>query len=135
MFPKDTKILIIDDAAVIRKITQSKLMALGFSHFYEANNGLEALEILKTCPDVELVICDLNMPRMDGLQLLQCIRKEAIWKNLPFILLTIDSGHDKIVEAIRNQCTQYIVKPLTDKILKEKLQSSWEKHFSPKKSA
>lgn len=131
MFPKNSKILIVDDAETIRKIVKAKLETLGYTLFCEAGNGLKAIDQLKENNDINLIICDLNMPQMNGLELLKHIRKDNTWKNLPFIMLTIDNQQEKIVEAVKNQCTQYIVKPLTDKILKEKLELSWKKHHDP----
>ncbi len=132
MFPFDTKILLVDDSETIRKLVKVKMTELGYQHFYEASNGQKALDILteqkKYGQGIGLVICDLNMPRMGGLELLKIVRADKFWAHLPFVILTLDTQKEKILEALSLKCSEYIAKPFTDELFLEKLASTWVKH-------
>lgn len=132
MFPHDTKILLVDDSETIRKLVKGKMTDMGFRHFFEAVNGQKALEVLneqiKTGVEIGLVICDINMPRMSGLELLKAVRAEKKWANLPFVILTLDTQKEKILEAMALKCSEYIAKPFTDQLFQDKLNTTWTKH-------
>ena len=115
-------ILIVDDSAAIRKILQRVLgqANVPISQVFEAGDGVEALEILKS-QNVGLVLSDINMPNMDGLQLLSQVRAVEQWKNVPFVMITTEGSHSKVLEAVQLGASGYVRKPFTPDQIKEKL--------------
>jgi two-component system chemotaxis response regulator CheY len=118
----DSDILVVDDSAAIRKILQRVLRQtdIAIGSIYEAGDGLEAIESLATNP-VGLVLSDINMPRMDGLQLLAAIKESANWRHIPVIMITTEGGEAKVGEAVRLGAAGYVRKPFTADQIKEKL--------------
>jgi len=118
----DSEILVVDDSAAIRKILQRVLrqtdMAIGAIH--EAGDGEEALAALKSHP-VNLVLSDINMPKMDGLQLLAAIKNNSAWRHIPVVMITTEGGETKVGEAVRLGAAGYVRKPFTADQIKEKL--------------
>lgn len=131
MFPSHTRILIVDDLPSLREILKAHLRRLGFRHITEAADGREAYQMMvsaKTSGDpYEVVISDWNMPNMDGLELLKVVRAVPDWKNLPFLLLTTESEKAKVLEAVVATVSNYMVKPVDEEMLKEKLKKVWDK--------
>jgi two-component system, chemotaxis family, chemotaxis protein CheY len=115
-------ILIVDDSAAIRKILQRVLgqANVPISQVFEAGDGVEALEVLKANA-VGLVLSDINMPNMDGLQLLSNVRAVEEWKNIPFVMITTEGSHAKVLEAVQLGASGYVRKPFTPDQIKEKL--------------
>ena len=115
-------ILIVDDSAAIRKILQRVLgqAEIPVGTVYEAGDGTAALEILKT-QQVGLVLSDINMPNMDGLQLLSQIKANDQWRKLPVIMITTEGAAAKVQEAVSLGATGYVRKPFTAEQIKEKL--------------
>jgi two-component system chemotaxis response regulator CheY len=115
-------VLIVDDSAAIRKILQRVLVqadvALGTVH--EANDGCEALEKLKTAK-VGLILSDINMPNMDGLEMLRKIRAEPAWQNVPIIMITTEGSQNKVLQALQQGANGYVRKPFTADQIKLKL--------------
>lgn len=107
-------LLIVDDSAAIRKILQRVLQKAEtpIGNIYEAGDGVEALAVMKANP-VNLVLSDINMPNMDGLQLLGHIRSSEEWKTIPVILITTEGSQAKVMEAAQNGATGYVRKPFT----------------------
>lgn len=107
-------VLIVDDSAAIRKILQRVLRQaeIPLGEVYEAADGLEALKILAT-QKVSFVLADINMPNMDGLQLLRKIKEEEQWKRLPVIMVTTEGGQAKVTAAAELGAAGYIRKPFT----------------------
>jgi two-component system chemotaxis response regulator CheY len=116
-----TKVLIIDDLVPMRMIVRTLLRQIGFEHIEEADDGEQALQILQADKDFGLVLSDWIMPVMDGVDLLRKVRSDHNLKDLPFILITAEVEKKKIIEAIKAGVDIYIVKPLTEDILREKL--------------
>ena len=118
----DSDILVVDDSAAIRKILQRVLrqtdMAIGAIH--EAGDGEEAVERLKA-HRISLVLSDINMPKMDGLQLLAAIKAHPQWKPIPVVMITTEGGETKVSEAVRLGAAGYVRKPFTADQIKEKL--------------
>ena len=131
MFPENTRILVVDDLASLRDLLKAYLRRLGFKDITEASDGQEAYQILisakSSSSPYQLVISDWNMPNMDGLALLKNVRNVPDWKNLPFIMLTTESEKHRVLEAVVAQASNYIVKPVEESILLEKLKKVWEK--------
>ena len=115
-------ILIVDDSAAIRKILQRVLRQtdVPIGEVFEAGDGLEAIQVLKE-RRVGLVLSDINMPNMDGLQLLGEIKANAEWKNVPIVMVTTEGSHNKVIEAVNLGAAGYVRKPFTAEQIKEKL--------------
>jgi two-component system chemotaxis response regulator CheY len=115
-------VLIVDDSAAIRKILQRVLRQtdLNLGEIKEAGDGTEAVEILKD-RTFGLILSDINMPQMDGLQLLAKIKEMPHLKNVPVIMITTEGGQGKVMEAVALGATGYVRKPFTADQIKEKL--------------
>lgn len=115
-------VLIVDDSAAIRKILQRVLRQtdLNLGEIKEAGDGAEAVEILKH-RTFGLILSDINMPRMDGLQLLARIKEMDHLKNVPVIMITTEGAQGKVMEAVQLGATGYVRKPFTADQIKEKL--------------
>lgn len=115
-------VLIVDDSAAIRKILQRVLRQtdLNLGEIKEAGDGAEAVEILKD-RTFGLILSDINMPRMDGLQLLARIKAMDHLKNVPVIMITTEGGQGKVMEAVQLGATGYVRKPFSAEQIKEKL--------------
>jgi two-component system, chemotaxis family, chemotaxis protein CheY len=115
-------VLIVDDSAAIRKILQRVLRQtdLNLGEISEAGDGSEAVEILKN-RTFGLILSDINMPQMDGLQLLARIKEMDHLRNVPVIMITTEGGQGKVMEAVQLGATGYVRKPFTADQIKEKL--------------
>ena len=118
----ESDVLIVDDSAAIRKILQRVLRQTGMSirTIHEAGDGQEALDLLKSRP-INLVLSDINMPKMDGLQLLGAMKAAAEWQSIPVVMITTEGGESKVGEAVRLGAAGYVRKPFTADQIKEKL--------------
>jgi two-component system chemotaxis response regulator CheY len=115
-------VLIVDDSAAIRKILQRVLgqASVSISQLFEAGDGVEALEILKK-NSVGLILSDINMPNMDGLEFLSQVRMVEAWKSIPVVMITTEGSHARVMEAVRLGASGYVRKPFTPDQIKEKL--------------
>jgi two-component system chemotaxis response regulator CheY len=118
----ESDILVVDDSAAIRKILQRVLRQTGMAirAIHEAGDGQEALELLKK-QAVNLVLTDINMPKMDGIQLLAALKGSPLWRNIPVVMVTTEGGETKVGEAVRLGAAGYVRKPFTADQIKEKL--------------
>lgn len=118
----ESDVLVVDDSAAIRKILQRVLRQTGvpIRTIYEAGDGQEALEVLKA-QKIDLVLTDINMPKMDGLQLLASVRASAQWRGIPVVMITTEGGEAKVGEAVKLGAAGYVRKPFTADQIKEKL--------------
>ncbi|HEV3201247.1 MAG TPA: response regulator [Bryobacteraceae bacterium] len=118
----ESDILVVDDSAAIRKILQRVLRQTGMAirAIHEAGDGQEALELLKS-QTVNLVLTDINMPKMDGIQFLAAIKASPKWRNIPVVMVTTEGGEAKVGEAVRLGAAGYVRKPFTADQIKEKL--------------
>lgn len=118
----DTEVLVVDDSAAIRKILQRVLRQTGMfiNTIFEAGNGEEALELLRS-QKIGLVLTDINMPKMDGLQLLAAMKAESNWRHIPVVMVTTEGGETKVAEAVKLGAAGYVRKPFTADQIKEKL--------------
>lgn len=104
------KILLVDDSATMRKIQKRLLVEMGYTDILEANNGKEALDILASVNyEVKLVLCDMNMPEMGGLETLSAIK--ATHKEVPVVMCTSVAEKSAVMEAIKLGASNYLVKP------------------------
>lgn len=108
---RQAKILIADDTHTMRNLIKGMLVQTGFVNFEEAENGMIVLEKLKQ-DRFHLVICDWEMPKMDGLEVLRNMRADESLFKIPFILVTTTSEATKVVAAIEEGVDDYIIKPL-----------------------
>jgi two-component system chemotaxis response regulator CheY len=115
-------VLIVDDSAAIRKILQRMLGQSGFAlgKILEAGDGLEAMEKMRS-PGADLVLSDINMPNMDGIQLLHELKSCAEYRHIPVIMITTEGGESKVMEAVLLGAAGYVRKPFTADQIKEKL--------------
>jgi two-component system chemotaxis response regulator CheY len=115
-------VLVVDDSAAIRKILQRVLRQTGMAirTIHEAGDGQEALALLRA-NRVDLVLTDINMPKMDGLQLLASLKACPEWAGVPVIMITTEGGETKVSEALKLGAAGYVRKPFTADQIKEKL--------------
>ena len=112
------RILIVDDSPTIRKMVAASLQSLGDVGFNEASNGLEAIEAL-TREVINLMILDLNMPDMHGLEVLQFVRGHERYRAIPIIVLTTKYDAESRKAALDGGASQYITKPFDPAALRE----------------
>lgn len=115
------KVLVVDDQNSVRQMTRMTLEEIGFRHIHEAENGVQAMETASLQP-LDLIISDFNMPEMDGLGLLRAVRGHPIVRKVPFILLTGRGDKELVVKAAQAGVNNYLVKPFTAAILREKIE-------------
>ena len=118
--PDRIKILLVEDSEFAREVARSHLNQLGFTRIFAASDGMIAFERLKKLT-VDLIITDWTMPRMDGLAFLRNVKKDPRLSGIPFIMLTAHGDKEKVIEAVKSGASDYIVKPVTPEILKEKI--------------
>ena len=113
------KILLIDDSGVMRKLVSKALRQAGLdiSSTAEAGNGQEGLDAL-AAQEIDVVLCDWNMPVMDGLTFVKEARKDH---DMPIIMLTTESGDDKVSAAVDAGADAYVTKPFTPEKLGERI--------------
>lgn len=120
------KFLVVDDFSTMRRIVRNLLKELGHTDAEEAEDGVIALQKLKT-GSFDFVVTDWNMPNMDGLTLLQTIRADPALKHLPVLMITAEAKKENIIAAAQANASGYIVKPFTAAVLSEKLAKIYEK--------
>ncbi len=120
------KVLIVDDSSTMRRIIGNVVQQLGVSKedFDEAEDGVVALKLFNE-NTYDVVLTDWNMPNMNGLQLVQNIR--GINKAVPIIMITTEGGKGEVITALKAGVNNYIVKPFSADILKEKLDGVFKK--------
>ncbi len=117
---KDIKVLAVDDDIINLKLLKSMLLKLpDVSEVVEAKNGADALDILKTQNDINLILLDIIMPVMGGIEMLQIVRADDILKNIPVIVLTTDET--KKTEALECGANDFVMKPVREKNVAEKI--------------
>lgn len=114
------RFLVVDDSPTMRRIVINALKTFGFSEIIEAEDGQDAFAKLQS-NKVDFVITDWNMPNMSGLDLTKAIRADDNFKNLPILMVTTRGLKQDIVEALKAKVNNYIVKPFTPQVLKEKI--------------
>ncbi len=115
-------ILIVDDSAAIRKILQRVLMQaeIPLGNVFEAGDGREALASLEQ-NSVGLVLSDINMPNMDGLEFLRHMKADGANKDVPVVMVTTEGSKAKVMEAVELGAAGYVRKPFTAEQIKNKL--------------
>ena len=117
-----TKLLLIDDSLLTRKMMKEILSGLGFRNVTECTDGREAVRELKE-RRFDFIISDWHMPHMSGLDLLKHVRTEikGTKESLPFIMVTSEGEKEQVMEAIQQGVTDYVVKPFNQDIVRAKL--------------
>jgi two-component system chemotaxis response regulator CheY len=120
----EIRTLIVDDSSVMRKIVERALRQGGLEPLvvYEAGNGTDGLETLKT-KQVDLILSDINMPSMDGLEFLRQIRALNLAPGVPVVMITTESSEEHVKQAILAGAQGYIRKPFTAEQVKERVLS------------
>jgi two-component system, chemotaxis family, chemotaxis protein CheY len=122
------KYLVVDDAPTMRRIVINSLASVGENEVAEATDGVEALTKLREPNNnIGFIITDWIMPNMSGLELIKIIKKDPNLKNLPIILVTTRGEKNDIIEALKLGIDNYIVKPFSPSILKDKIDAVKEK--------
>lgn len=113
------KFLVVDDSATMRRIVVNSLQRLGYSESVEAGDGAEALDAFDG--SIDFVITDWNMPTMSGLDFVRALRGRADGTDVPILMVTTRSVREDIVLAAQAGVNNYVVKPFTPAVLKEKI--------------
>jgi two-component system chemotaxis response regulator CheY len=126
-------ILIVDDDEFIREKLKLDFRNIGLTNrLLEATNGVEGIEKLKqyfsSAQRVQLIICDYEMPDMNGIEFHQKVINHPEFSNIPFLMLTSHSERDFVLKAIQAGVSGYMVKPWNKEDLKQKLIQCIEKH-------
>jgi len=117
---EDTRFLVVDDFSTMRRILRNLLKELGFMNVKEAEDGVDALAMLRA-EKFDFVVTDWNMPNMNGMELLQVIRADERLKHLPVLMVTAEAKRDNIIMAAKAGASGYVIKPFTAAKLDEKL--------------
>ncbi len=110
------KILIIDDSSAVRHQVKGVLSEAGFTTL-EAVDGVDGADQIRACQDLALVICDVNMPRLGGLEMLESMRDELSTRALPVLMLTTEADPASIARAKSGGARAWMVKPFKDRLL------------------
>ena len=113
------KFLVIDDSATMRRIIVNSLQRIGYTDCLEAADGTEALRVFT--PDIGMIITDWNMPTMTGVDFVRALRQRPDGKAVPVLMVTTRSIKQDVVQAVEAGVNNYIVKPFTPQVLKEKI--------------
>jgi two-component system chemotaxis response regulator CheY len=123
---KELRFLVVDDFSTMRRIVRNLLKESGFVDADEAEDGVVALQKLRSS-SFDFVVSDINMPNMNGFQLLSEIKKDEKLKHLPVLMVTAEARKEDIVLAAQSGAAGYIVKPFTKATLEEKVQKIMQK--------
>jgi len=136
------KVLIVEDNVTNRKLIKILLKRIGIKQIYEAENGIEAIKILERQikdifrgQSIDLVLCDIQMPKMDGIEFLSEVRKRKELKDLPVIMITAASERETVLASVKLGIDGYIVKPITHAIIEENVTKVFKKINSKGKSS
>ena len=118
----EVRTLIVDDSSVMRKIVERSLRQAGLDPLvvFEAGSGTEGLDMLKN-QQVDLILSDINMPSMDGLEFLRQIRSQNLAPGVPVVMITTESSEEHVKQAILAGAQGYIRKPFTAEQVKERV--------------
>lgn len=120
--PTDMKFLIVDDFSTMRRIVRGLLKEMGCNNAEEAEDGAVALNMLKN-GSFDFVVSDINMPNMNGFELLKAIKADPSIKHIPVLMVTAEARKEDIVLAAQSGASGYIVKPFTKATLEEKVKN------------
>lgn len=124
---QDLSVLIVDDMRSMRSIVKRVLQEMGFRDLKEAGDGSEALTILRS-KKIDLVICDVEMPKMGGIELLEEVEKDEALHQVPFIMLTAMNNRDKVIEILEHKVSDFVLKPINPQMLEQRVQAFLNSH-------
>ena len=113
------KFLVVDDSLTMRRIIINALQRIGYNDAVEASDGKEALD--KFDASIGFVITDWNMPNMSGIEFARAIRSDPVRGSVPILMVTTRGAREDIVSAVEAGVNNYILKPFTPSVLKEKI--------------
>jgi two-component system chemotaxis response regulator CheY len=118
----EVRTLIVDDSSVMRKIVERSLRQAGLDTLlvFEEGSGIDGLELLKA-EHVDLILSDINMPSMDGLEFLRQVRAQNLAPGVPVVMITTESSEEHVKQAILAGAQGYIRKPFTPEQVKERV--------------
>jgi two-component system chemotaxis response regulator CheY len=116
----DKVLITVDDSSTMRRIIKNTLQKLGFTNVLEAENGVEALEVMSK-NHIDMIITDWNMPEMDGLTYVKTVRTKDQYKDTPILMITTEAAKEDILIALKSGVNNYVVKPFTPDTLQEKV--------------
>ena len=125
------KTLVVDDFGTMRKIVKNVLKQINITDVSEAENGRQALDILKKDQGYELIVSDWIMPEMTGIEFLKACKEDEAIKKIPFVMVTAEAQKDSVIEAIKGGVDNYIVKPFTPDKLQEAIEKARAKASRP----
>ncbi|MFN3566344.1 MAG: chemotaxis response regulator CheY [Burkholderiaceae bacterium] len=123
----DPRFLVVDDFSTMRRIVRNLLKEIGFGNVEEAEDGSVALAMLRSSK-FDFVVSDINMPNMNGFELLKNMRADETLKSIPVLMVTAEAKKEDIVAAAQSGASGYIVKPFTKATLEEKVQKILQKN-------
>ncbi|MFN3134304.1 MAG: chemotaxis response regulator CheY [Candidatus Kryptonium sp.] len=115
------RFLVVDDSPTMRRIVINALKNIGYTDIVEAEDGKDALAKLYA-EKIDFIITDWNMPNMGGLELTKAVRSDPNFANIPILMVTTRAMKEDVLEALQARVNNYIVKPFTPQILKEKIE-------------
>ncbi len=119
-FNPNMRVLVVDDFSTMRRIIKNILRQIGFTNIVEADDGSTAWDVLNK-DRIEFIISDWNMPQMTGIELLRKVRASEEFGDLPFLMVTAEAQQENILEAVQAKVSNYIVKPFTAEVMKQKI--------------
>ena len=119
-FNPNMRVLVVDDFSTMRRIIKNILRQIGFTNIVEADDGTTAWDTLNK-DKIEFIISDWNMPQMTGIELLRKVRASEEFADLPFLMVTAEAQQENILEAVQAKVSNYIVKPFTAEVMKQKI--------------
>ncbi len=122
----DLKFLIVDDFSTMRRIVRGLLREMGCQNADEAEDGAIALAMLKA-QKFDFVVSDINMPNMNGFDLLKAVKEDESLRHIPVLMVTAEARKEDIVMAAQSGAAGYIVKPFTKATLEDKVQKIMQK--------
>ncbi|MBT9164484.1 MAG: Chemotaxis protein CheY [candidate division WS2 bacterium] len=125
------KVLVVDDSKLIHQMYRLVLMRYKNCTLMDAMNGLEALDILSRENGIDLILLDINMPVMNGVQFMEKLQKDNLYRNIPIIVISTDGKEEDTIRAMKLGAWGYIVKPFKSEALHDLL----EKVIAKKSSA
>ena len=117
---KETRVLVVDDFATMRRVVRNLLTELGYKSLREAEDGSQAIAMLEQ-HDFDLLVLDWNMPGTPGIEVLRWVRGNEAKRGLPVLMVTAEATREQILEAAELGVNAYILKPFTAGTLKKKL--------------
>ena len=124
--PSDLKFLVVDDFSTMRRIVRGLLKEMGCTNVDEAEDGAVALQMLKA-NRYDFVVSDINMPNMNGFDLLKAVKADGNLKHIPVLMVTAEARKEDILLAAQSGAAGYVVKPFTKATLEEKVTKIMQK--------